>query len=213
MRALVVVLALVVPALTASRLAAPADAAPHAARIVDRTLRCTTGNQGGVPVILVDARTAFGQSGKLDWFAQASIVAAGQAVPTRQGFRPTLAGLTAGWPPPEGFTSGGMAFHNRRCAPTRTRIGLSRRGLAGGSAGHFGDEYSCRVPRTMLVRIRAVFREPVDLRLIGGRAFRSADGRISQGQISVQTLAKKPVVYADVIEAGRARLFMSRACT
>lgn len=196
----------------AGRLSSPADASPRATKIVDRTLRCTTGIQGGVPVIFVRARTAFGEGARLDWLAEASVVAAGQPVPTRQGFRPTLAGLTAGWAPPEGFASGGMAFHDRRCVPTGTKIGFSRRGLAGGAAGYFGDEYTCRVPRTTLVRIRAEFREPVELRLIGGRAFYSADGRIDQGQISVQTLAKKPLVYADVNDAGRARLFTASVC-
>jgi hypothetical protein len=198
--------------LVVGQLPAHADAAADATKVLDRTLRCTTGIQGGAPVIFASARAAFGQEGKLDWFAQASVVAAGQPVPSRPGFRPTLAGLTAGWPPPRGFTSGGMAFHNGRCAPTRTRIGFSRRGLTGGAAGYFGGEYTCRVPRTTLVRIRAVFREPVELRVTDGRAFSSAEGRVARGQISIQALAKRPLVYADVVDAGRARLFTGRSC-
>lgn len=197
---------------TSGRVAAPVDASPLATRIVDRTLRCTTGIQGGVPVILVNARRAYGDGGKLDWFSQVYVVAGGQPVPNRRGFQPTLAGLTAGWPPPEGFASGGLSFHNRRCVPTRERVGFSRRGLQGGAAGYFGDDYQCRVPRTMLVRVRAVFREPVDLRLIGGRTFYSADGRISQGQLAVQTISKKPVVYGEVTESGRAQLFTAGSC-
>jgi len=209
------VLLLCVSALTlwAGGVSSPADGSAHATRIVDRTLRCTTGVQGGVPVILVNARSAYGDGGQLDWFAQAFIAAAGQAVPTRPGFQPTLAGLTAGWPPPGGFRSGAVSFHNRRCAATRERVGFSRRGLVGGPAAQLGDEYQCRVPRAMLVRVRAEFTKPVALNLRDGRTYYTADGRITQGQIAVQTLQRRPILYADVVDSGRARVFTTGSCS
>ena len=200
--------------LVGGRLSSHADAAPTATKIVDRTLRCTTGIQGGAPVILVNTRSAYGDGGgKLEWFAQAFIVAAGQAVPTRPGFQPTLAGMTAGWPPPKGFKSGAVSFHNRRCTATREQVGFSRRGLFGGPAAQLGDDYQCRVPRTMLVRVRAEFTKPVALRLLDNGTYYAADGRIAQGQIAVQTLQRKPILYADVTDSGRARIFTRGTCS
>lgn len=160
-----------------------AEAAPSATRIVDRTLRCTTGIQGGFPVIFVNGRSAYGDGGR-----------------------------TAGWPLPPGFTSGAASFHDRRCVATRERVGFSRRGLLGGAAGQFGDEYQCKVPRSFLVRVRAVFREPVALRLLRDRSAYSAEGRVDQGRIAVQTLAKKPLSYREVADSGRARVFTGRSC-
>lgn len=204
---------LAVLVLIGGRMSPHADAAPRAMKVVDRTLRCTTGIQGGAPVILVNTRSAYGTSGRLDWFAQAFIVAAGQPVPTRPGFQPTLAGMTAGWPPPKGFESGAVSFHNRRCTATRERVGFSRRGLVGGLAAQLGDDYQCRVPRTMLVRVRAVFTKPVALRLLGNRTYYAADGRIAQGQMAVQTVGRKPILYADVTDSGRARVFTAGTCS
>lgn len=68
------------------------------------------------------------------------------------------------------------------------------------------------ISKTTLVRIRAVARKPAELGLIGDRAFFFADGRIEHGRISVRTLAKKPLVYAEVSDAGRAQLFAARMC-
>ena len=64
----------------------------------------------------------------------------------------------------------------------------------------------------MLVRVRAVFNRPVALRLLGGRAYYAADGRIARGQIAVQTLAKKPLLYMEAADTGRARIFTGQSC-
>ena len=62
----------------------------------------------------------------------------------------------------------------------------------------------------MLVRIRAVFREPTDLEL--DPSFTSATGHVVRGQIAMTTLAGKPLVYAEVAESGTARLFTPKGC-
>ncbi|HET8968968.1 MAG TPA: hypothetical protein VFN06_06040, partial [Gaiellaceae bacterium] len=63
--------------------------APGAERILDRTLSCATGVQGGARVIYVRAQSAFGQGKTLEWLAQTTVAAAGQPVPSRPNYRPT----------------------------------------------------------------------------------------------------------------------------
>ena len=186
-------------------------AAPGAVRVVDRSLTCTTGVQGGARVIFLRAQSAFGKGNSLEWLAQTTVAAVGQPVPAKPNYRPTLAGMTAGWPPTPPVTSGGVGFHNRLCRATRGKVGFARRGLVGGVASQLGDEYVCVVPRSMLVRIRVTFREPTELVL--GRSFTSANGRVVRGQIAVTTLAGKPLVYGEVAESGTARLFTPWGCT
>ena len=188
----------------------PVSASTTVSKLVDRTVTCRTGVQGGARVIYLRAQSAFGERPKLEWLAQAMVSAVGQPVPSKPNYRPTLAGMTAGWPAPPPLTSGGIGFHGGRCVATRGRVALSPRGLVGGAASQLGDEYTCVVPRSMLVRIRAVFRTPVELKL--RRGYYSADGRITRGQIAVTTIAGKPLVYAEVAESGTARLFTSKGC-
>jgi hypothetical protein len=187
------------------------EAAPIAVKVVDRTLQCTTGVQGGARVIHLRAQSAFGEGRKLEWLAQATVSAVGQPVPSKPDYRPTLAGMTAGWPAPPPLESGGIAFENRLCKPTRSRIALGPRGLTGGTASQLGEEFTCVVPRTMLVRISVVFRAPVELELQRGGW--TAAGRVQRGRIAVTNLAGKPLVYAEVLEAGKARIFTSKGCT
>lgn len=188
-------------------------ASPSATRLVDRTLACTTGYHGGARVIFVRAQSAFGEGATLEWLAGAYVSTAGQPLPTKPNYRPTLAGVNAGWPPPPPLTSGGLGFENQRCVPSKARVALSSRGLTGGPAGQLGDEYTCIVPKTVVVRVRARFREPVTLRLTNRQRFYSAAGRIERGQIAVATAAGKPLVYAEVTESGgTSRLFTSRGC-
>ena len=165
-------------------------------------------------MIFVRAQAAYGDGARLEWLAGAYVSTPGQPLPYKPDYRPTLAGVNAGWPPPPALKSGGgLGFENRRCVPSKARLALSRRGLAGGPASQLGDEYTCIVPKTVVVRVRATFREPVALELTNRRRFTSAVGRMTRGQIAVHTLAGKPVLYAEVTEAGgKARLFTSRGC-
>jgi hypothetical protein len=194
-----------------AKLASHADAASTATKLVDRTLRCTTGVHGGARVVFLRAQTAYGQGKALDWLAQVTVAGVGQPVPSKPNYRPTLAGMTTGWPVAPPLTSGGVGFDAVRCKPAGKRAPLSRRGLVGGPAGPFGDEYTCVVPRSLLIRVRAAFRAPVALEL--KRGYYSADERVLRGQLAVTTLAGEPIVYAEVAEAGgKASLFTSKAC-
>ena len=161
-------------------------------------------------MIYVRAQSAFGQGKNLEWLAQATVAAVGQPVPSKPNYRPTLAGMTAGWPAPPPLTSGGVGFSSRLCTTTRSKVAFARSGLVGGVASQLGDEFSCVVPRSMLVRVRAVFREPTELE--HDRSYPSANGRIVRGQIAVTTLAGKPLVYGEDAESGAARLFSPKGC-
>ena len=204
-------LLLVVAALAATT---RGEAAPAAVKVVDRTLTCTTGYQGGARVIFVRAQSAYGEAGRLEWLAGAYVTTPGQPVATRRDHRPTLAGVNAGWPPPPAVKSGGLGFENGRCTATRARVALSRQGLVGGAALQFGDEYTCIVPKTVLVRVRALFREPVTVELMNRKRFSVAEGRMVKGQIAVTTVSGKLIAYAEVTEAGgQSRLFTSKGCS
>ena len=100
--------------------------------------------------------------------------------------------------------------HALRC-DDESGASLARRGLVGGVAGTFGDELRCIVPRTVLVRVRATFREPVAEEPNKAGGFITASGRIITGQIAVRTLGGRQIAYADVTDSGRARMF-SRGC-
>ena len=187
-----------------------ATAGSDAVRVVDRTLECATGYHGGARVIFLRAQAAYGQGDRLDWLAGVYVSTAGQPIPSRPNYRPSLAGVNAGWPPPPPLTSGGLGFDTRRCVPSRAKVDLARRGLVGGAASQLGDDYTCVVPRRIVVRVRATFRQPVDLKT--ARSLATAEGRIERGEIAITTLAGKPLVYGEVREAGAARLFTTGRC-
>lgn len=211
-RVLVAIAAVVIGAL--ATLVAPVETATTApVRVVDRTLLCNTGYHGGARVLYLRAQAAYGQGAKLDWLAGVYVSTAGNPAPTHRNYRPSLAGVNAGWPPPPPLKSGGLGFDNRLCKPSKEKVDLSRRGLVGGAASQTGDDYICVVPKRILIRVRAAFRAPVELKAGARRTFYSAEGRVEEGQVAIQTLAGKPLVYGDVREAGRARLFTTGGCS
>ncbi|HEX4747485.1 MAG TPA: hypothetical protein VFU99_11470 [Gaiellaceae bacterium] len=185
-------------------------AAERQSRVVDRTVTCTTGVHGGAHVIYLRAQSAFRRGKVLDWLAQATVSGVGQPIPSKPNYRPTLAGVTAGWPVAAPVTSGALGFSARLCTRSSRRVGLAPRGLPGGLASQLGDEFTCVVPRSLVIRIRAEFREPTPLRRKGD--YYSADARIDRGQLAVTTLTGKPIAYAEVAEAGQARQYTSKRC-
>jgi hypothetical protein len=183
-----------------------APASVTAARVVDRTLLCRAGYQGGARLVLLSARSAARRGDQLDWMAFASVSTPGNPL-SKQNSQPTLAGISAGWPPPPPFTSGGLGYDNTRCGPTRKAVPLTPRGLTGGVANAFGEELRCVVDKTVLVRVRATFTQPVVEEPNKAGDYINALGRVQTGQMAVRTLAGKPVLYADVADGGRARIF------
>src|SRR5262245_16986653 len=93
-------------ALLAGYTGGSAQASGTATRVVDRTLLCRVGYSNGARLLLLTARSAARQGEKLDWLAHATVSTPGNPV-SGQNTAPTLAGVSAGWPPPPPFTSGG----------------------------------------------------------------------------------------------------------
>lgn len=191
-----------------------ARAEPAQVRLVDRTLVCRTGVMHGARTITVVARSGFRGEGRLEELAAISVVTPGQPIPSRPNYLPTLVGVSAGWPPPEAFaTGGGLAFSTGRCKATRARAPLTRRGLRGGRANVFGEEATCSVPAEVLVRVRATFLTPTTLEPLDRTAGVAANGRIELGRIAVRTRTGRQLAYADVTDSGRARIFTAPNCT
>ena len=206
-----VVLVAAVLAALAGRPASGAPASPAATRAVDRTLLCRVGYSGGARLLLLTARSAARRGDALGWLAHATVSTPGNPL-SRQNAAPTLAGVSAGWPPPPPLTTGGLGYDNTRCGPSRAKVPLSAKGLTGGVASAFGEDLRCVVGKTVVVHVRATFREPVVEEPNKAGGFVSALGRMETGQIAVRTLSGKPLVYADVADGGRARLF-TKGCS
>jgi hypothetical protein len=192
----------------------PPTAVASPSRVIDRTIVCKPGVGLGTRHITVSAQAGFRKGDTFEWLAQAVIDTPAQPLPRKDNYRPTLAAVTAGWPPKPPLTGDGMGYSASSCKSTRASVLFSRRGLAGGVASQFGEELKCFPPSTVLIRVRAVFSEPTRLTLIGKKKeIYSAIGRIEEGEIAARTPTGKPLVYAEVVDSGRARLFTARTCT
>lgn len=79
------------------------------------------------------------------------------------------------------------------------------------------DAYECRAPRAVLLRVQARFRTRTTLRLqsrYGWRTLATSNAAvIEQARLAIRTASGRPLVYADVLGSGRARLFTARTCT
>lgn len=194
---------------------APASTPPSVAttRVVDRTLECTPGSAHGARSITVSAQTGFEKNGKFEWLGQFGVATPGQPLPTRKNYMPQLAGATSGYPYSGPTPTGGLGFSAKLCKAAPRPIPLTTRGLTGGSAGQFGDQYKCLLSGPVLIRVRALFLAPTTVKLDKPRTWYSATGRIGNAQLAVRTATGKALVYAQTLDSGKARLFVSRGCT
>jgi hypothetical protein len=177
-------------------------------RVVDRTMRCTVPLRAGLRLVIVS-----GQSGVRDqddpsrWFAIASVSASVQGA--------GLALAQAGTPRSERTdrvpqVNESFWIHSRACRPVAARISFGPRGLGGGPLNQFNERYKCTTPKRVLLRVRGEFRSPVTLRLRDG--IFSTNEPLVKGQVAMRTERGKPLLYADVVESGKARLFFTGSC-
>jgi hypothetical protein len=205
------------PSRPSAATATTGSAAPSAAtaKVIDRTLTCTTGFGKGVRNVELLARSAFrNANGRLDGLGQVVVATPGNPIPNRpQTFAPTLAGATAGWPAPPPFKSGALGFSPKLCKAARATVRLSSRGLGtGGEASVFGEDVTCPTPAKVVIRIRGTFLEPAALVLSDKKDYFSADARIKRAQIAVRTPDGKPLAYGEVLDSGKAMLFTAGRC-
>jgi hypothetical protein len=200
-----IVVALSVAVALSAVLGSGLSSASHSAksRVIDRTMRCTIPLQAGAREFNV-----YGQAGVRDqanrskWLKPATVgFGAGDATPyvaVVMRPRPEI---------PGGFDQRArtLAIGDSACRRASVRVPFSRSGLGGGPASQLVERFECVAPRLVLVRVRAVFRRPTSFR--GGTAV-----PLRSGYLVVRSEAGKPLVYADVFESGKARLFFAGNC-
>jgi hypothetical protein len=194
---------------------APAST-PQAAgttRLVDRTIECTPGSAHGARSITVSAQTGFEKNGKFEWLGQWAVATPGQPIPRRKDYMPQLVGATSGYPYNGPTPTGGLGISAKLCKAAPRSIPLTTRGLSGGAAGQFGDQYKCLLSGPVVIRVRAFFVTPTTLKIDKARTFYSAIGRIANAQLAVRTATGKPIAYAQTLDSGKARLLTSRGCS
>jgi hypothetical protein len=193
---------------------APDRTAGAAANVIDRTVVCRTGAGLGARTLDVQAISGFRRGGRFEWLGQVVVTTPGQPNPARPGYKPSLVGLTAGWPAPPPLTSGSVSINVARCSPARTRVPFTKRGLSGGPAAALltNDEVKCYAPEAVLIRVRASFFGTARLVRSDDRTLLQANARIRRGEVVARTPSGRTLLYGDVRDSGRARLFTARTC-
>jgi hypothetical protein len=179
------------------------------ARVIDQTLRCSVPLWAGVREM-----TVFAQAGVRESSSKWKSLAA-TTIQTR-GSQVMLFQAAAGAPVPTEHK--GLAVFDttlligKACQPATARAPLSARGLGGGAVGPFGDVYKCPVSRTVLVRVRAVFRSSAFLRPDARSGARITRTPVRSASLAIRTQSGRPVVFATVLESGKSRLFTAGGC-
>jgi hypothetical protein len=202
--------------------ALPLQASASAPRIIDRTLACTTALVGGVRKITVRGHQGIRQ-GRSEWRQLAfAVVASGTVASATESLDVSFAWITAGSPgghtsmdQPTGWphyphNEGTVAFNRRQCTPSAARVPLAPARLDGGAASPLGEEIDCFTPRRVLVRLRAVMQSPP--LLFGADSFLKSVVPARASSLAVRTLSGKPLVFANVLASGRAKLYTARSC-
>jgi hypothetical protein len=206
-------------ALVALGAALDAGARPEAPRIVDRTLVCPVGLSGGLHQ--VEARAASGVKAGASWTRMPfALVASAIGASLVHPLDSSIVSVTAGRPA-AGATidtderetpvrrHGTLAIRTG-CRASKQRVAFVSRGLQGGATSQLGDEYDCTVSERVLVRVRAAFETPPSFTTRDG--LERTGATVREARLAVRSLTGKPIVYADVLESGRSRLFVAASC-
>jgi hypothetical protein len=182
-------------------------AAPDASRVIDRTLVCTTGIQGGVHVVDIAAQAGVKspqRPGRWKLLAGFELTTQGSSEPGPEQW--VLAMISAGRT--EQGWGGTVSIGPGRCKATEA-IPLASTGLEKQPVSQFGDLYECWVARRVLVRVRGSFQAPATLRRNTFGYLTAMGGMAREAKLAVRTLTGKPLVYAEAFESGKARLFLA----
>lgn len=193
--------------------------------IIDRTYDCRTVQVGGL--YQIESRTHAGLRDGSAWarLPYAVVATGGVAKTPFVDSAPdnSVAWITAGVPLATSrvdeewlsFTAragGTVGVNHSLCVPSTRSVDLSARPLRGGAVGTNTAEFDCGAPRTVLVRIRAIVRGGTALR-DRARLFRATNAPATFARLAVQTPTGRPLIYAEVSESGKARLFTAKGCT
>jgi hypothetical protein len=179
------------------------------ARVIDQTLRCSIPRWAGNREITVWAQSGVRESPSR-WKSLAAVM-----ISTR-GSQISLLQAAAGAPVPtehKGLTIFDTTLLiGELCRPATARVPLSARGLDGGAADPFGDAYKCSVSRTVLAHVRAAFRSSAFLRRDPRSGARITRTPVRTASVAIRTQSGRPVLFATMLESGKARLFTAGAC-
>lgn len=188
--------------------------------VIDRTMRCTTAPTGGIREVEARANAGIRVSGRWKQLPYA-VASSGNVGSTVDPLGDALAWITAGRPTADttvdwGFRAaqvsrwGTLAVNRTVCRTVDTKVPLSRAGLDGGAVSPFGEKLDCPAPRRVLVHVRAIATAKTELRPRG--VFLATNVPMKSGRLAVTTEKGKPIMYADVVEKGTARLFTAKGC-
>jgi hypothetical protein len=188
-----------------------ASGSADSARIIDRTLQCST---LGWPVrwIVVSALAPVrGQkSYEGDDVLPYAQVWTGPDGPTNSVSGASLTGMRGGTP--SAGTTRTLWLRDGLCRSSSKRVRLTTRSLSGGAASPLRDSYRCITGKRVLVRIRGEFRFSASLRRNRvQREFRTGVP-VERGEIAVTTVTGKPLAYLAVSEPRTARIFTAPKC-
>ena len=174
-------------------------------RVIDKTIRCPIAPQAGIRQLHINAQAGVrDQDDASKWFALPH-------VSLYSGPSPGVSiGMQAGGPrirsgaPQQAST---FWIDNDLCRPSSARVALSPGTLGGGAASPLLERFECVMPRRILVHIRAEFRTPASL-----RRGEFTEVPVKAAKLAVRSESGKRLVYAEVFESGKARLFMAANC-
>jgi hypothetical protein len=207
-----------VVALAAAAAGSSARAEVDAGVVLDRTYTCAVFFRGGVYLLDTHAHAGTKRGGawaRLPYAGVRSGVFGGAA-------GNLLAWITSGKPTKSTVvdqdydtfdvaTFGTVGVRRESCRQASGSVPLSASGLPGGAVPPLGSEFECYAPKQVVVRVRAVLASPGTLKQ--GEDFQTAHVPVREAKLTVRTLKGKPLVYADVQEGGKARLFTANGCT
>jgi hypothetical protein len=214
--------ALFLAAIVLVGLGSAAHAETHSARgkVLDQTYTCAVFFRGGVYVLEARGQAGTRRNGawaKLPYAGVRSGVFSGGGGPGN-----LVAWITAGKPVAttmiddsyDAFdvkTWGTIGVRRDGCRRSSASVPLSAAGLLGGTSTPLGSKSQCFVPKQIVVRLRTVFSGSGSLR--SGQDFETTHVPVREARLAVRTLTGKPLVYADVSEAGKARVFTAASCS
>ena len=205
------------------RSAASSEASAPSAGAIDRTLLCATAPRGGVYEIEARAHRGI-REGPSRW-KQLPFAVVGSGGTAGRANSPALFDNSLAWISAGRATATttvdtefmavpvsalGTLAVKAGCRTTKTPVPLTPTGLEGGATSPFGDELDCSSPRRVLVRVRAVLGAPTSLRKRG--TLLKTTIPVKEARLAVRTQNGKPLVYAEVFESGKARLFTAPGC-
>jgi hypothetical protein len=163
------------------------------ARVIDRTLLCATDMQGGIRMFSIRATSASGS----DAYRQ------GPSIYASSGFSQVFASAS----------STSLSYGSEQCTQTRARVRLEAGTLRPARPGRSGRSFDCEAPR-VLVRLRAVFREPAALESNSDSRSQTlfARGEVLEAAVAIRTPSGKRLAFATISASGKTRLFAAPSC-